>query len=128
MRRQVRENRNLVICPRNKQFTDLIVCAASCEYRRYCKIYKQKISLKILLDYVEKHPNYELVGELMPIAKAINKGEKKFWIVTGENQYIEVTEKEIMKNPQKYIKKQIWQKPPFRYEVVVTLKRVKAEE
>ncbi len=64
----------------------------------------------------------------MPIAKVINKGEKKFWIVTGENQYIEVTEKEIMKNPQKYIKKQIWQKPPFRYEVVVTLKRVKAEE
>ncbi|MCD4796319.1 MAG: hypothetical protein K8R49_04000 [Candidatus Cloacimonetes bacterium] len=64
----------------------------------------------------------------MPVEKIINKGEKKFWIVTGENQFEEVTEKEIMKNPQKYIKKQIWQKPPFKFEVVVTLKRIKAED
>ncbi len=64
----------------------------------------------------------------MPVEKTINKGEKKFWIVTGENQFEEITEKEIMKNPQKYIKKQLWQKPPFKFEIVVTLKRIKVED
>lgn len=128
MRRIIRENKNLIVCPRNRQYTDIIVCAANCDYRRLCKIYKEKISIEILMEFVEKHPDYKLVGELMPTEKIINKGEKKFWIVTGENQFVEVTESEVMKNPQKYIKKPIWQKPPFKYEVVVTLKRVKVED
>ena len=128
MRRIIRENKNLIVCPRNRQYTDIIVCAANCDYKRFCKIYKEKISIEILLEFVEKHPDYKLVGEIMATEKVINKGEKKFWVVSGENQFVEVTESEVMKNPQKYIKKQIWQKPSFKYEVIVTLKRVKAED
>ncbi len=79
------------------------------------------------MEFIEKHPEYELVGELMAAEKAKKTKENTFWVVTGENQYEEVTEKEVMKNPQNYIDKQIWQKPPFRYEVVITLKRIKAD-
>lgn len=128
MRQRKRENRNLVVCPKSKRYTNVIVCAANCEYRRFCKVYKETISIDLLLEFVETHPEYKLIGEIMPVEKTINKGEKRFWIVTGENQFEEVTEKEIMNNPQKYIKKQIWQKPPFKFEIVVTLKKIKAED
>jgi len=127
LRRKIKENKNLVVCPKNRQYTDIIVCAATCDYRRFCKVYREKITLETLLEFIEKHPEYELVGELMAAEKAKKTKENTFWVVTGENQYEEVTEKEVMKNPQNYIDKQIWQKPPFRYEVVVTLKRIKAD-
>lgn len=127
MRRRIKENKNLVVCPKNKQYTDIIVCAANCEYRRFCKVYREKITLETLLGFIEKHPEYELVGELMAAEKVKKTKDQTFWVVTGENQYEEVTESEVMKNPQNYIDKQIWQKPPFRYEVVITLKRIKAD-
>lgn len=127
MRIKVKKNKNLVVCPKNRQYTDIIVCAATCDYRRFCKVYREKISLETLLEFIEKHPEYELVGELMAAEKTKKPKEQTFWVVTGENQYEEVLESEVMNNPQKYIDKQIWQKPPFRYEVVVTLKRIKAD-
>ena len=78
------------------------------------------------MDFIEKHPDYILVGELMA-TKTEKPKEPTFWVVTGDNQFQEVTESEIMKNPQNYIDKQIWQKPPFKFEVVITLRKVKAD-
>jgi hypothetical protein len=59
--------------------------------------------------------------------KPVKPKELTFWVVSEDNQFVEVTEKEVMKNPQEYLGKQIWQKPPFKYEVVITLKKVKAD-
>ncbi len=126
MRHRVKENKNLIVCPKSKQYTDIIVCAATCENKRFCKIYKERISLEILMEFIEKHPDYILVGELMA-TKTVKPKETTFWVVMGENQFEEVTESEIMKNPQNYLDKQIWQKPPFKYEVVITLRKVKAD-
>ena len=120
--RRTRANSNLIICPKTKQFTSLVVCAASCKDR--CEIYLNSITLEILTKYVENHPEYKIVGELMVTKKTTEKKEKKFWIVTGDT-FVEVTEKEIMNNPKQYLKKQIWEKPPFRYKVVISLKKIK---
>ena len=125
MRKQIRKDINLVVCPKNKRHTDIIVCAASCEDRRYCKEYRSKITNEILLDFIEKHPKYKLVGELMPTGKTVKKDENIYLVVSEDNQVEEVPEKEIMDNPQNYLKKQIWLKPPFHYELVVSLKRIK---
>jgi len=126
LRNRPRENKNLIVCPKSKQYTDIVVCAANCENKRYCEIYREKISLEILLEFIEKHPEYILVGELMP-SKTTKPKETTFWVVTGENQFEEVTESEVMNNPQNYLNKQIWQKPPFKYEVVITLKKIKVD-
>lgn len=126
-KRKLREDKNLIICPKSKQFTDIIVCAASCEDSRYCEAYREKISLDILLNYVENHPNYKLVGELMATKKTSKKTEKTLWIMNDENKIEEITEKEVMKNPQDYMDVQIWDKPTYKYEVIIKLKRVRAE-
>lgn len=125
MRKKIRKDINLIVCPKSKQHTDIIVCAASCEDRRYCKQYRSKITNEILIDFIEKHPKYKLVGELMPTGKKAKTDEKIFFVISKDNQLEEVPEKEIMNNPQKYLKKQIWQKPPYHYELVVSLKRIK---
>ena len=83
------------------------------------------ITNELLLDFIEKHPKYKLVGELMPTGKTIKKGENIYLVVSKDNQVEEVPEKKIMDNPQNYLKKQIWLKPPFHYELVVSLKRIK---
>ena len=120
-----RVNQHLIICRKTKQFTDLIVCAANCDDR--CEEYKKNITYEMLLDYITRHPEYEIIGELMPTQKTSAQELKKFWIVNNEYKIEEVTEAEIMKHPQKFIGKQIWQKPPFKYEIVITLKKIKAE-
>ncbi|MBN1326770.1 MAG: hypothetical protein JW996_02340 [Candidatus Cloacimonetes bacterium] len=121
-----KKSKNLVICPLNKQFTDLIVCAASCEHK--CSIYKATISYEMLLEYINEHPEYKISGEIMPTAKTVSKQEeKKYWILNDEKKVEEVSEEQIMENPQLYLDKQIWQKPPFKFEIVITLKRVKAD-
>jgi len=101
------------------------VCAASCEDRKFCKEYRNKITNELLLNFIEKHPKYKLVGELMPTAKTVKKSENIYLVVSKDNQVEEVPEKEIMDNPQNYLKKQIWLKPQFHYELVVSLKRIK---
>jgi len=124
--RRKKRNDRLIVCPRTKQFTDIVVCAASCQNR--CGIYRSTISYEKLLKYVEKHPEYEITGEIMPVQKKSTVKQNKFWILDDQNAVQEVTEKEIMKNPQNFLNKQIWQKPPFKYDLVITLKRVKVED
>ncbi len=117
-------NKNIVICPRNKQFTDLVVCAASCN--RKCEIYFEKIDLKILEFFVLNHPEYVIIGEIMPKEKTKQtKNEKIYWILDENKKVTEVKESEIISNPQKYLKNEIWDKPPFKYEIVIALKKVK---
>ncbi|MBN1948325.1 MAG: hypothetical protein JW784_01145 [Candidatus Cloacimonetes bacterium] len=121
--RNIKANPRLIVCPKTKQFTDLLVCAAACEGK--CLIYKQSISFEMLLDYIEKHPEYEITGEIMATEKT--KNDQKYWILGEDKVVTEVTEKEIMKNPQNYLTKEIWQKPPFKFEVVITLRKIKAD-
>ncbi len=126
--RKKKRNERLVVCPRTRQFTDIVVCAASCQNR--CSVYRETITLDMLQKFIEEHPEYEIIGEIMPEkakAKAKTK-ENKYWIVDDQNIVQEVSESMIMKNPQDFIGKQIWQKPPFKYDIVITLKRVKAED
>jgi len=118
-----RKSRDNIICPYTKQFQSLIVCAASCDKK--CAKYKEKITFDILNGYIEKHPDYKIIGELM-VTKKTDVKEKKFWVIKADKTFVEVTEKEIMNNPKEYLEKQIWEKPPYRYEVVISLKRIKS--
>ncbi len=120
-----RKNQGLIICPKTKQYTDIIVCAAAC--REKCRIYKDAVSLELLLEYVEQHPEYKVIGELMATTKKPQAQGNKYWIISEENTVVEVSEKEIMENPQEYIDKQIWQRPPYKFELVISLKKVKAD-
>ncbi len=115
----------MIICPKTKQFTDIIVCAANCTESQYCEVYKQKISLEILENFVENNPNYELKGELMA-SKQIAKG-KKLWILDKNDQVKEIDEKEVLENPKKYMDVQIWDKPTYKYELIIKLKRVRVD-
>ena len=120
----------LIICPRNKHFKNIIACSAECEYRFKCREYVNKIDLRMLEIYVEKHPNYKIIGELMPVKKTEKVLEKKtnakkFWVMKSDKTIAEVNETEIINNPQKYIGKEIWERPPFKYEIVISLKKVK---
>jgi hypothetical protein len=122
LRREKRKDQNLIICPRTKQFTDLIVCAASCKNR--CEEYYKAISYEMLDKFVQQHPEYKIVGELMATKKT-SKKEKRFWVLNDDKTFTEVSEKELLDNPQEYLDKQIWEKPPYRYEVVISLKRIR---
>ena len=124
--KKIRKNQQLIICPDSKQFTDLVVCAANCDHK--CDKYAESITYEILLDFVENHPEYKIIGELvMATEQKKPAGVKKFWIIDEEKKLTEVSEKQIMNNPQNFIGKDIWQKPPFKYEIVITLKKVKAD-
>lgn len=122
MRREKRKDQNLIICPRTKQFTDLIVCAASCKSR--CEEYYKTISYEVLEKFVQQHPEYKIVGEIMATKKT-SKKEKRFWILNEDKTVTEVSEKAVLDNPQEYLDKEIWEKPPYRYEVVISLKRIR---
>ncbi|MCD4829976.1 MAG: hypothetical protein K8R90_11155 [Candidatus Cloacimonetes bacterium] len=117
-----RKDRSSLVCPLTNQFKDLYSCALNC--RQKCIIYKDKVTLARLQEFVDKHPDYIIIGELMA-TKTKSTKEKRYWIVFGDNQYREVSEKEIMANPQEFIDMQIWDKPPNKYELVISLKRVK---
>jgi len=123
VRRIGKVNKNLVVCPRNKQFKDLIVCAASCD--KLCKQYIQNIRLSTLLEYVEEHPEYKLTGVIMAEKKIAASKTKKYWVLDSERKVVEVEESEILDNPQDYITKEIWDRPPYKYEVIIALKKVK---
>lgn len=57
--------------------------------------------------------------------KKTSKKEKRFWILNKDKTFTEVSEKEVLDNPQEYLDKEIWEKPPYRYEVVISLKRIR---
>lgn len=62
----------------------------------------------------------------MPAKKTAESKEKKFWVVGVDKKITEVSQKEIMDNPREYLDKKIWDKPTYKYEVIITLKRTKA--
>jgi hypothetical protein len=120
-----KKKKNIIVCPLTKQFKNIVVCAVNCDKK--CTLYHDKLDVQVLIDYVEKHPEYKLIGELMPTAKP-KKTVNKYWVVNDEDKtFAEVTEKELMNNPKEYLDKKIWQKPPFSYQLVVTLKRIKED-
>ena len=119
-RRKLKDNTSLV-CHKTRQYKDIYSCALNC--RDKCDGYFEMVTLERLEEFVEKHPEYVITGELM--AKP-TPNEKKFWIVDNNNLIQEVTEKEILENPKEYLDKQIWDRPPSKYEVIISLKRVKA--
>jgi len=124
VRRIGKKNRNLVVCPRSKQFKDLVVCAASCD--NFCSQYIEGIKLSILEKYVLEHPEYKIIGVIMAGKKTAPTPTKKFWVIDADKKVREVDEKEIMDNPQAYLNQEIWDRPPYKYEVIIALKRVKA--
>lgn len=50
---------------------------------------------------------------------------KEYWVIGDEGTIEEVTEQEILDNPQQFFGKEIWDKPPNEYEIVIALKRKK---
>ena len=120
-----KRNKNVVICPHTKLFTDLVVCAASCDKK--CDLYIKKISLDILERFIAKHPEYMIIGEIMAKEKVVAKksNEKIYWVVDENKKLTEVKESDIINNPQRYAGKQIWDRPPYKYEVIVALKKIK---
>jgi len=124
VRRIGKKNHNLVVCPRNKQFKDLVVCAASCD--KFCSQYIENIKLVELQKYVEEHPEYKIIGVIMAGQKTPPAKKKMFWVIDSDKKVREVEEKDIMENPQAYLNLEIWDRPPYKYEVIIALKRVKA--
>ena len=59
----------------------------------------------------------------IPEKKKETSNEKIYWIITDENQYVEVTESEITSNPAEYIGKEMFEKPKDQYEIVVVIKK-----
>lgn len=57
--------------------------------------------------------------------KQTAKTEKSYWVIVGDQQFKEVTESELMENPREYLDKEIWDKPPNQYEIVISLKKIK---
>ncbi len=80
-------------------------------------------------EYVQMHPEYEIKGEIMATKKTIKDTDtrkvKQYWVLDEEDRVIEVEEQEIKDNPKEYLNKEIWDKPPNQYELVITLKRKK---
>jgi len=120
-----RKLKKSVICPITHQFKAVIVCAYDC--KKKCEEYKRNVTINTLERFVEKHPEYQLVGEVMAKAKSTKKiqTEKMFWIKDEEGKIQEVAESEIYANPKEYLDKEIFEKPLYEYEVVVSLKKKK---
>lgn len=116
-----------LICRYTKRFESIFVCAINCSNK--CEQYLDNVNIAILEEFIQLYPDYEIKGEMMAVKK--NDTEKKktikeYWIINEDNRVEEVSEKEILNNPQNYLDKQIWDKPPNQYEIVVALKRKKA--
>lgn len=102
-----------------------MVCAASCDKR--CDLYVEKINFNILEKFIAKHPEYIIIGEIMAKEKVtVKKNDVKiYWVVDENKKVTEVKESDIINNPQKYLNKQIWDRPPYKYKVIIALKKVK---
>lgn len=113
-----------LICPRTKRFESIYVCAANCKNR--CFLYNQNICIEVLEQYIQLHPEYEIIGELMPEQKLKPKPkEKSFLTKNKDGLFMEVSEKTIINNPKEYMESEIWEKSPNQYELVVSLRRKK---
>lgn len=112
-----------VFCPLKLRFESLEVCAYECRHK--CKAYAECVSLARLIRYTELHPEYEIVGELMAkneVVKKVKEG-KLYWVIVEDNKFLEVAESEIIDNPQKFLGREIYDKPPVEYELVVALRK-----
>jgi len=117
-----------IICYKTKRFENIIVCASQCLER--CDLFKRFFSLNILQEYIEQHPEYEILGEIMAQSKTTTKSntktetvkQKLYWVIT-ENTFEEVTESELINNPVPYLGKVIFEKPKDQFELIVTLKK-----
>ncbi len=117
-----------IICHKSKRFENIIVCASQCLER--CNLFKRFFNLEILLEYIEQHPEYEIIGELMaqvksntkPATKGETTKQKLYWVIT-ENTFEEVTESELINNPVPYLGKVIFEKPKDQFELIVSLKK-----
>ena len=120
-------NKTTLICPLTKRFESIFVCAINCHDR--CRQYLENVDISVLEEFVQLHPEYEIKGEIMPVSKNTSNTDKKkvkeYWIIDDENRVEEVTEEEVLGDPQKFFNKNIWDKPPNQYEIVVALKRKK---
>lgn len=116
-----------LICPLTKRFESIYVCALNCKQR--CQVYIDSIDISLLEEYIKLYPDYEIKGELMPAKKPITSADvkkaKTYWVIDNDNKVEEITEKDIINNPQLYLDREIWDKPPNQYELVITLKRKK---
>eukprot|EP01156_Anaeramoeba_ignava_P005940 Anaeramoba_ignava/a347366_8.p2 GENE.a347366_8~~a347366_8.p2 ORF type:complete len:127 (+),score=23.69 a347366_8:970-1350(+) len=124
LRNRKKVDRTSIVCPKSKRHESLFVCAINCHKK--CPKYIETITIGLLLEFVNQHPEYKIVGEMMAAPKAKKTAEeKKYWVVTEENHFVELTEKEILENPLDYIGKQVFDRPPAQYEIVVALKKIK---
>jgi hypothetical protein len=120
-------NPEILFCRKSHRFENIIVCTINCFDR--CGGYYDKFSIEILKNYVQNHPEYELKGVIMPKAKTVTvetkstPKEKLYWIITEENNFVEVTETEIKNDPVNYIGKPMFEKPKDEYEIIVTIKK-----
>lgn len=125
-------NSHTIICHKSKRFENMIVCASQCLKR--CDLFKRFFNINLLLEYIEQHPDYEIIGELMAQAKSTVKNtviantpkEKLYWVIT-DNTFEEVGESELIKNPVNYLGKVIFEKPKDQYELIVSLKKKSAK-
>ncbi len=124
------KNKTTLICPKTKQFIKIFVCALNCKNK--CRKYINNIDLETFHNFVENHPQYEIIGEMMAKKTETKKAkidkdemQKIYWVTYDDKTYEEVTETEIKNNPEKFLKTQIWDKPPYQYDLVISLKRRK---
>ncbi|MCB5230653.1 MAG: hypothetical protein LHW55_03395 [Candidatus Cloacimonetes bacterium] len=114
-----------LICPLTKRFESIYVCALNCKHK--CQLYIDSLHISVLEEYILQYPEYEIKGELMAVKKqttsADTKKQKAFWILDNEGKVVEVIEQDIIDSPQDFLDKEIWDKPPNQYELVITLKR-----
>ena len=119
------DNPEIILCKKTKKFENIIVCTYQCLKR--CEEYKQQFDIELIKKYLELHPEYEMKGVIMSSSEKTmptnQSKEKIYWIISGDNQYTEVTESEIINNPADYIGKPMFEKPKDQFEIVVTIRR-----
>jgi hypothetical protein len=124
-------NPEIILCRKSKRFENLIVCTYQCFDR--CEQYWKQFDIELIKNYINNHPDYEMKGVIMPTNKKVAtkpavvyapaEKQKLYWVITDENQYVEVTESDIINNPAEYIGKDMFEKPKDQYEVVVVIKK-----
>lgn len=119
-----------IFCPKKKRYESIYSCALNC--KKKCEAYHNNITIGSLQKYCEKFPDYEIIGVLMPkkttpkvVSDSAKPKEKLFWIIGEDNTYQEVAESEIIANPKEYLSKEIWEKPPNEFEIVIALRKKK---